>query len=562
MNIIQYNNTNVNILGKLSPVDEDRALQGCNLSAYAGPPFGDSLPVFMYPYITLWDFLVPSVSGGIPVLFYPYLEGGNECAKPYHVNLDGDPLESETLDVLSDSLFPEIFPESVPPPDFSPPVPPPVLDPGMVRYKNDRDAEYEADRKKLREACRALADVLSKAGREDEADRVRSCGDDFISFEAADCKDTVARPMSCGHRLCPICMRRVSAEYAKKVEQFIWYMKYPKHWTFTFVNVVHVDKEYFQKVGKCIKDLIHRKVFVDNVAGGFFKVETTAGSFAMGEACQGCTCSLDSHVSGGSVSSCLETCKQVGICDNCPSKVKTFHVHIHSVLDAFFIPIKELKEAWRQITKIVMGDEAFEIRYRIIDKSGKLAGNDNESVEDAIREISKYVVKPENFLEDPEFVNEYLDAVAGQRLMTTFGNCYQSILFRVPLSCSSYLDMGNIPLELAQAFKAKKITLLSSVRVITKKQGKYWIIVNGRDEYRIKDNCNKDEDKRKLNVSRKVLDDDESEFPDCFCGCNKWIRQEGKVSADRVYRDIKGYYRLKPISVFKEYRLNTIILDG
>lgn len=94
-----------------------------------------------------------------------------------------------------------------------------------------------------------------------------------------------------------------------------------------------------------------------------------------------------------------------------------------------------------------------------------------------------------------------------------------------------------------------------------KKQGKYWIIVNGRDEYRIKDNCNKNEAKRKLNISRKVLDD-ESGFPDCFCGCNKWIRQEGKFSADRVFRDIKGYYRLKPISVFKEYRLRTIISDG
>jgi hypothetical protein len=156
------------------------------------------------------------------------------------------------------------------------------------------------------------------------------------------------------------------------------------------------------------------------------------------------------------------------------------------------------------------------------------------------------VVKPDKFLDEPKLVNEYLDAVAGQRLMTTFGNCYQNVLFRVPLSCSSYLDMGNIPLELVQAFKAKKITLLSSVRIIIKKQGKYWIIVNGREEYRIKDNCNKDEQKRKLNVSRKVLDDDESELPQCFCGCNKWERK-GFVSADRVFRDTQGYYRLKPI---------------
>jgi hypothetical protein len=285
-------------------------------------------------------------------------------------------------------------------------------------------------------------------------------------------------------------------------------MKYPKHWTFTFVNVSHVDKVFFKKVDKCIKDLIHRKVFIDNVDGGFFKVETTINEE-----------------------------------DN------TFHVHIHSVLDSFFIPIEELKKAWKQITKAVMGEEAFEIRYRIIDKSGKIpSGEVVQSVEEAIREISKYVVKPGKFLDEPKLVNEYLDAVSGQRLMTTFGNCYQSVLFRVPLSCSSYLDMGNIPLELVQAFEAKKITLLSSVKIIVKKLGKYWIIVNGRDEYRIKDNCNKDEQKRKLNVSRKVLDDDESKLPDCFCGCNKWERK-GFVSADRVFRDTKGYYRLKPMNL-------------
>jgi len=299
-------------------------------------------------------------------------------------------------------------------------------------------------------------------------------------------------------------MRRVSAENANKVEQLIRYMRYPKHWTFTFMNVSHIDVEYMKKVDKCFKDLMHRKIFVDNVDGGFFKVETTYNEI-----------------------------------DN------TKHVHIHSVLDAFFIPIEELKKAWKQITKAIMGEEAFEIRYRIIDKSGKLAGDDKESMDEAVREISKYVVKHGKFLDDPDLVNEYLEAVAGQRLITTFGNCYQSVLFRVPLSCSTYLDMGNIPFELSQAFKAKKITLLSSASVVVKKQGKYWIIVNGLDEYRIRDNCNKDEKKRKLNVSRKVLKDDDSKLPDCFCHVNNWTRKHGFVYVDRIFKDMKGYYRIK-----------------
>jgi len=49
MSIIQSYRENVNRLGMFFPADEDKALQGCNLSACAGPPFGESMSFLLYP---------------------------------------------------------------------------------------------------------------------------------------------------------------------------------------------------------------------------------------------------------------------------------------------------------------------------------------------------------------------------------------------------------------------------------------------------------------------------------------------------------------------------------
>ncbi len=531
----------------LSRVEEDRAPVGTAPSAFIRPPTtGEStLSAFSLSIEGVTDIVLSDTSGC----------GGVESEKPKLPNLDGDRQTDKTLDVQDFDLekcrgcscsldshipgadfsysldtckqvgrcsspehlfnIPSSFPDSLfPVPDSLPnsEIPDSV---SSAVPKHEVDTKWESKRDELKEEREKLADVLLEAGRYEESKHVRYCGEDFIAFKADCCGDTVARPMSCGHRLCPSCMRRVSAESAEKVEQLIYYMENPKHWIITFKNMSHIDKETYQKIDKCMKDMIHRKVFVENVVGGFFRVETTENEEDI-----------------------------------------TWHPHIHSVLDAKYIPIEEFKEAWRQVTKIVMGEEAFEIRYRIIDKSGSLlkgkATKYVQSVDEAIREISKYVVKPGKFLEDPKLVNEYLEAVAGQRLLTTFGNCYQSVLFRVPLSLSNVLDMSpskleDIPFELKEAFEAKKIELLSTAFVTVMEQGSYWIIINGRDKYRIRDNCNKEESKRKLNVSRMVLaDEGESKLPNCKCKRNEWIRQ-GFVSVDRVFRDTEGYYRLKLI---------------
>jgi len=497
-----------NNAGDFSPVVEDRAPEGSDLSATAGPPTGERSSAFFipeYPPKGGSKAINPAnLLGSMPNEFDQCI--GQACSLDSHLPEDSDsPLYLETCKQVGiqdqDRGFSE-FLFSIPDPD-----PIPVFDPNKLREKHDIDPNWERIRDENRKKKEELADVLAKIpGRYDESMRVRSCGDNFIAFKADCCGDTVAMPKTCGHRLCPSCMQRVSAKLSKKVEALIKMMKQPKHWTFTFVNVEHIDADYFSKIDKCFKNLRHRKLFKDSdVKGGFIRIETTNND-----------------------------------------EDKTWHVHIHTVLDVRNLDIDKLIEAWKEITEKVTGQQAFEIRYSIIDKSGKLSGKDVKTVEQAVYEISKYVVKPTAFLGDPKLVDEYLKAVDGLRLISTFGNCYQGVIFRVSLSCGADLDAGTIPPEILAGFRAKGIRILPYARVWVREYGSEWLILNGREKYVVSDNENQDETKRKLNITPKLFDDDDYELPECYCGKKQWVRQ-GFVTFDKVFRDVRGYYRLRSI---------------
>ncbi|MDQ1252577.1 MAG: Replication protein, partial [Euryarchaeota archaeon] len=51
-----------------------------------------------------------------------------------------------------------------------------------------------------------------------------------------------------------------------------------------------------------------------------------------------------------------------------------------------------------------------------------------QSPQKASKELAKYVVKPGDFLQDPSLVDEYLKAVKGSRLVSTFGVYYNMVL--------------------------------------------------------------------------------------------------------------------------------------
>jgi hypothetical protein len=227
-----------------------------------------------------------------------------------------------------------------------------------------------------------LADVLDEAGRLKEANSVRYCGEDFVVYEASCCGDTIAHPMSCGHRLCPVCMIRRSTKLSSRVNKFIVKMKKPKHIVLTVENVSNIDKAYFSWLRHCFVKLRHRRIF-DKCIGGFYSIETTYNS-----------------------------------------EKKNWHVHIHVVADVHihvvadipYIPKQELVDEWNDIT-----ESSFIVDIKEI--SGK-----GQSPLEAAREVAKYVVKPGEFLQNPSLVDEYLKAVKGARLVSFFGEYYHVVL--------------------------------------------------------------------------------------------------------------------------------------
>lgn len=239
------------------------------------------------------------------------------------------------------------------------------------RPERDEDPDWERDKDKFAEARENLASMLDKAGRWEEASRVRNCCCEFRVYMALCCGDTLAFPYSCGHRLCPVCMRRRSAVLSERIlKDILPRMVHPVHIILTVKNVEHVDKSYFSWLRSCFTKLRHRILF-ENVTGGGYTIETTYNSEA-----------------------------------------ETWHVHLHVLADVGWIPQEELSAAWEDIT----GSPVVwitEVRLG--------GGADSETPEKAAKEIAKYIVKPGRFLNDAALVDEYLTAVKGMRLFQTFG---------------------------------------------------------------------------------------------------------------------------------------------
>jgi len=254
----------------------------------------------------------------------------------------------------------------------------------------DESLDWLQKHEELRNQRIKVADILYKAGRLNEANNVRHCGENFVVSVAECCGDNFAQPVNCGHRLCPVCMRRRSAKLSNRLEKVIsggffkWKekingekvekiefirMKNPKHIVLTLKNVPKLSEFCYKRLIGYFEKLRHRKIF-DNCIGGFRSIETTYND-----------------------------------------KEKNWHVHLHAVVDIPYIPQRELSNAWKDIT----GSYIVHI---------KQIGGNGQSAMEASKEIAKYVAKPGEFMNDANLINEYLDAVKGLRLVSTFGYYY------------------------------------------------------------------------------------------------------------------------------------------
>jgi len=352
--IIQQHKTDVKNIeaGVFSLVGKKVALQECNNARPISPPIGESTSAFILPSNT-------SMGGSNAENSPRNLSEG----QPYFdvpTSLDS----SKQVGIQYADLFRSVV--------------------------RDESLGWLQRHEELREQRIKIADVLYKSGRLKEANAIRYCGENFVAYVAECCGETFAQPVSCGHRLCPVCMRRRSAKLAGRLEKIIsgaffkWKekingkilekkgfikMKNPKHIVLTLKNEPRITKFYIKRIRGYFEKLRHRDIF-SGCDGGFYSIETTYND-----------------------------------------EKKTWHVHIHVVADVPYIPQDKLSEVWEKIS----GSYIVHIEQ---------VGGSGQSAMEASKEIAKYVVKPGEFMGDPDLVNEYLDAVKGLRLVSTFGYYY------------------------------------------------------------------------------------------------------------------------------------------
>lgn len=86
---------------------------------------------------------------------------------------------------------------------------------------------------------------------------------------------------------------------------------------------------------------------------------------------------------------------------------RTWHVHIHALIDSGWISQKALSDAWREVTK----GRGYIVDIRKAD-------------EGSLDEVVKYLTKGTDFLNDGQLVKEFLDATVRLRMLSTFGYFY------------------------------------------------------------------------------------------------------------------------------------------
>lgn len=217
-----------------------------------------------------------------------------------------------------------------------------------------------------------LADSLDKCNRVHEADKVRSCGHEFLVGKCTDCGAEPAYPLTCDNRLCPDCNRRRAAVLINEHESMLKQIRYPKMVTLTFLSVQHINRQYIRWARSCFSKLRRRKIFA-GVWGGIYSFEFTY------------TASIG------------------------------WHPHIHALVGSGYISQAELSEVWEKITGA-----------RVVWVESVKKGRKHANKWQAVREVVKYPAKAQAWLGVPGLVDEFLTATKGTCLVYGFGALYKT----------------------------------------------------------------------------------------------------------------------------------------
>ena len=240
-----------------------------------------------------------------------------------------------------------------------------------------------------------LAVSLRACGRDNEAEAVTMCGEDFKVGKCVKCGSNPAFPITCDHRLCSDCASRRGARLVAEHEDVLRAIHYPKMLTLTFLSVEHLDKSYIKWARNCFRKLRRRKVMA-TCWGGIYSFEVTHSD-------------------------------RFG-----------WHLHIHALIGSGFIDKDDLHKEWQSITGASMtGIEA------VRTKNGY-------SKWSAVKEVVKYPTKVATFVDNSDLVDEFLSATERVNLAYGFGALYRVKTkrrgdsgMRCPVCGSDDIDFGN-----------------------------------------------------------------------------------------------------------------------
>lgn len=173
--------------------------------------------------------------------------------------------------------------------------------------------------------------------------------------------------LRCGDRTCPECRARDYYRLRDRYAPILRMIHRPKLITLTLVNYRHLTREGISRLRMCMKTLFHR--FEGVIRGGLYCIEVT-------------------------------------------NKGTGWHVHVHILADAKYIPQDELTAAWREIT----GD-SYVVDIRAAD-----------SPDAGLRYLLKYLSKKPDLGEGEETEEDirqtFNEAMKGVRLIQPFGSLY------------------------------------------------------------------------------------------------------------------------------------------
>lgn len=233
-----------------------------------------------------------------------------------------------------------------------------------TKHLNRHGKKYKAF---LRHVARknAIADAMDRRGYWKQAQALRECSETEHLTGCTHCGEAWWVTTKCRQRVCPICSYKVSKDRAKLIQLFINRLKYPKFVTLTMPRWTGDPREGIKELRSAFLRL-RKNGGIKELKGGCYSIELVP-------------------------------------------KDDGWHIHMHLILDAPFIPHAKLIVEWGKALRVPRPS----VDVRNADKGS------------AAHYVAKYVTK--SLPPDVE-ADTYVDlweAIKGSRLFALFGDWYK-----------------------------------------------------------------------------------------------------------------------------------------